>query len=52
MWDSQVREESITILLAVIAVIRKNIQITTQGISKKDREQMGWELDDINFSED
>ena len=31
---------------------RKNIQITPQGLSKKDREQLGWELDDINFSED
>ena len=31
---------------------RKNIQITVQGISKKDRQKLGWELDDINFSED
>lgn len=31
---------------------RKNIQIRPQGISKKDREQLGWELDDTNFSED
>ena len=31
---------------------RKNIQIAVKGISKKDREQLGWALDDINFSED
>jgi len=31
---------------------RKNIQISVQGLSKKDREQLGWELDDINYSED
>jgi hypothetical protein len=31
---------------------RKNIQITVQGLSKKDRAKLGWELDDINFSED
>jgi len=31
---------------------RKNIQITVQGISKKDRAVLGWELDDLNFSED
>ena len=31
---------------------RKNIQISVRGISKKDREAMGWELDDINFSQD
>jgi len=31
---------------------RKNIQITVQGLSKKDREKLGWELDDNNFSED
>jgi len=31
---------------------RKNIQISVQGLSKKDRERLGWELDDKNFSED
>jgi hypothetical protein len=31
---------------------RKNIQISVQGISKKDRVKLGWELDDNNFSED
>jgi hypothetical protein len=31
---------------------RKNIQITPKGISRKDREALGWELDDSNFSED
>jgi len=31
---------------------RKNIQITIQGISKRDREKLGWELDDNKFSED
>ena len=31
---------------------RKNIQITVQGLSKKDREKLGWELDDLNFSQD
>jgi len=31
---------------------RKNIQISTGGISKKDREELGWELDDHLFSED
>jgi hypothetical protein len=31
---------------------RKNIQISVQGLSKKDRAELGWELDDVNFSED
>jgi hypothetical protein len=31
---------------------RKNIQITAPGLSKKDREKLGWELDAFNFSED
>ena len=31
---------------------RKNIQITVPGLSKKDREKLGWELDDMKFSED
>lgn len=31
---------------------RKNIQITAPNISKKDREILGWELDDLNFSQD
>ena len=31
---------------------RKNIQITVKGLSKKDRDKMGWELDDLNFSQD
>ncbi len=31
---------------------RKNIQISVQGISKKDRQKLGWELDDTKFSED
>jgi hypothetical protein len=31
---------------------RKNIQISVQGLSKKDREELGWELDDMKFSED
>ena len=31
---------------------RKNIQIAVKGISKKDREKLGWELDNNNFSED
>ena len=31
---------------------RKNIQINVTGISKKDREALGWELDDNYFSED
>ena len=31
---------------------RKNIQISVKGLSKKDREELGWELDDMNFSED
>ncbi len=31
---------------------RKNIQITVPGLTKKDREKLGWELDDISFSED
>jgi len=31
---------------------RKNIQITAPGLSKKDREKLGWELDNHNFSED
>jgi hypothetical protein len=31
---------------------RKNIQITTPRLSKKDREKLGWEFDDLNFSQD
>lgn len=31
---------------------RKNIQISVGGISKKDREELGWELDNQLFSED
>lgn len=31
---------------------RKNIQISVRGLSKKDRETLGWELDDMRFSED
>jgi len=31
---------------------RKNIQISVRGLSKKDREALGWELDDMSFSED
>lgn len=31
---------------------RKNIQISVKGLSKKDREELGWELDDMRFSED
>jgi len=31
---------------------RKNIQISVRGISKKDREALGWELDDMSFSQD
>lgn len=31
---------------------RKNIQISVKGLSKKDRQELGWELDDMNFSED
>jgi len=29
---------------------RKNIQISAQGLSKKDREKLGWELDDFLVS--
>lgn len=31
---------------------RKNIQINPTGISKKDRAALGWELDELLFSED
>lgn len=31
---------------------RKNIQISVQGLTKKNRAELGWELDDMNFSED
>jgi hypothetical protein len=31
---------------------RKNIQISVRGLSKKDREKLGWEFDDNNVSED
>jgi hypothetical protein len=31
---------------------RKNIQISVRGLSKKDRAELGWESDNINFSED
>lgn len=31
---------------------RKNIQISVRGLSKKDRQGLGWELDDNNFSQD
>lgn len=31
---------------------RKNIQLSVRGISKKDREALGWEADKTSFSED
>lgn len=31
---------------------RKNIQISVRGLSKKDRVELGWELDNMSFSED